>query len=517
MKLNRSPFLVLLIAVAALAAFASPALAEGPAVSVSIASPANNSYSSSSPNLTFTSTGTQLLKICSVNGGGVNIVDEGCSSGWNPGPLPEGTFEYTIIVEKNGGEEIASDSRTVTIDKTAPVVSTGGIPAAGTSGGSVIKVTGSATDANPSFFNCRIDENEWSNCVAGTPSSGGFDLVNVAEGTHTYSFRATDKAGNIGYGSRTVTLDRTAPVLSISDTGWGTDTKDNTPSFLLSVTDATPVTRTCSIDGAVDFKSCPGSTFLVTEPIADGAHTARLTATDAAGNSATATYQFTLDATMPVITHGGFENDRTTSTLPEMEFWVSDEHGVEPRCGYDPAAWEALDGCGQGTGHLPSAPLSLGSHQFWISATDSFGNVASAIYTFEVVAPGQQTPGGEKPGGPGGEIGGAGKSVPRLSVTSKSTKVKRGKFTLTSAITLTPTAGAATCDGSVVVTLTPKVKKAKAIKAKVKLSSKAGTCKGTAKFKLAGKLKKKKAGITVSFGGNTAMAQFTSSPLKVKL
>jgi hypothetical protein len=517
MKLTRSPFLVLLIVITALAAFASPALADGPAVSVSISSPANNSYSDSSPNLTFTSTGTQLLKICSVNGGGVNIVDEGCTSGWNPGPLPEGTFEYTIIVEKNGGEEIASDSRTVTIDKTAPVVSTGGTPAAGISSASTIKVNGSAVDANPSFFNCRIDENAWSNCVAGTPSSGGFDLVNVAEGTHTYSFRATDKAGNVGYASRIITLDRTAPVPSITDTGWGTDTKDNTPSFLLNVTDANPVARKCSIDGAVEVKDCPGSTFLVTEPIADGTYTARLTATDGAGNSATATHQFTLDATMPVITHGGFENDRTTSTLPEMEFWVTDEHGVEPRCGYDPAAWEALDGCGQGTGHLPSAPLSLGSHQFWISATDSFGNIASAIYTFEVVAPGQQVPGGEKPGGPGVENGGFGKSVPLLAVASKASNVKRGKFTLTSTITLTPAAGTASCDGSAVVRLTPKVKKAKAIKAKVKLSPKAGACKGIAKFKLAAKLKKKKAGITVNFGGNAAMAQFTSAPVTVKL
>jgi hypothetical protein len=512
MKLNRSPFLVLLIAVSALAVFTSPALAEGPAVSVSITAPANNSFSNNSPSLTFSSTGTQLLKICSVNGGSVNIVDEGCSSGWNPGSLPEGTYEYTIVVEKNGGEEIASDSRTVTIDKTVPVVTTGGTPAAGTSNGSFIKVTGSATDANPSFFNCRIDENEWSNCVAGTPSSGGFDLVNVAEGTHTYWFRATDKAGNVGYGSRTVTLDRTAPVLSISDTGWGTDTKDNTPAFLLNVTDATAVTKNCSIDGVVASASCPGSTFLVNDPIADGTHTARLMAVDQAGNSAAATFQFTLDATMPVITYSGFENDRTTSALPDMEFWVSDEHGIEARCGYDPTAWETLDGCGQGSGHLPSAPLSLGSHQYWISATDSFGNIASVVYAFEVVAPDQQ-----KPGVPGAENGGTSKSVPRLAVATKASKVKRGKFTLTAAIALIPTAGAASCDGTTVVTLVPKVKKAKALKAKVKLSPKAGTCKGTAKFKLPAKLKKKKAAITVGFGGNAAMAQFTSSPTNATL
>ncbi|MGH2959385.1 MAG: Ig-like domain-containing protein, partial [Solirubrobacterales bacterium] len=267
----------------------------------------------------------------------------------------------------------------------------------------------------------------------------------------------------------------------------------------------------------VDAQNCPGSTFLVADPIADGTHTARLTATDAAGNSAGSTFQFTLDSTLPQLTYSGFENDRTTNPSPSMEFWASDAHSVTTRCAYDAAAWEELVDCSQGPDHAPAAPLTPGTHVFWITATDSFGNVASTTYTFEVVAPGQGTPAGEKPGGSTGDNGGTGKAIPRVSVVSRATKVKRGKFSLTAAVTLTPATATATCDGSVVVTLTPKVKKAKAVKTTVKLTAKAGNCVGKAKFKLASKLKKKKAGIAVSFAGNTSMAQFTSTPLNVKL
>ncbi|MBJ7353355.1 MAG: hypothetical protein JHC98_00885 [Thermoleophilaceae bacterium] len=515
MKLNRSPIIALAVAVVALVLPASSAFAAEPAVSVTISSPSANSFHKSTPNLVFSTTGTGLLKTCSVTGPGVDIVDEGCSSNWNPGPLADGTYVLGIAVEKGSTGELAGASRTVTIDATAPVVTTGGSPAAGTSNGSVIQVTGSAADANPASFNCRIDENPWGNCVGNTASSGGFDLVNVAEGTHTYWFAATDKAGNVGVASRTITLDRTAPAVSITSTGWGNETKDNTPAFLVTATDATAVTKICSIEGVVSLapQVCNGSTYVVADPIEDGTHAARLTATDGAGNTATATFTFTLDSTMPQITYGGVANDRTTDTAPSIEFWASDEHAVTTRCAFDAGAWEELADCAQGPDHKPAAPLALGAHSFWISATDSFGNVASAVYNFEVVAPGSETPGGQTPGGTGSN----GAAVPRLSLVPKSSKVKRGRFTLSAAVTLTPAAGAATCDGSVVVTLMPKVKKAKAVKTTVKLRAKAGTCTGTAKFKLASKLKKKKAGIAVSFGGNTSMAKFTSTSLNVKL
>jgi hypothetical protein len=304
----------------------------------------------------------------------------------------------------------------------------------------------------------------------------------------------------------------------VTSTGWGNETKDNTPAFLLTANDATAVTKTCEIRafGALAPEPCNGSTYVVPDPIADGKYTIKLIATDAAGNTGSSTFMFWIDSTMPQLTYGGIDNDRTSNTSPSIEFWASDEHEVTTRCKYDANDWAELDDCAQGPDHKPATPLTLGTHQFWIAATDSFGNVASTVYTFEVVEPGKDVPaGGGSTDTTGKTAGGATKSVPRVALVPKATKVKKGKFTLTTAVTLTPTAGAATCDGSVVVALAPK--KGKAVKKSVKLTQAAGACKGTAKFKLASKLKKQKAGITVSFAGNAGMAQFTSSPLNVKL
>lgn len=465
-------------------------------VSVSISAPTANSFHKTTPNLNFTTTGTGLLKTCTLTGNGADITEEACSSGWNAGPLADGTYTYGISVEKSSTGEFASASRSFKIDGTVPVITITGAPAAGASNGSVVNLTGSTADANPAFFNCRIDENPWSNCVGNTASGGGFDLVNVAEGEHTYWFAATDKAGNIGYASRTATLDRTPPSASIAGSGFTSETRDNTPAFLVGATDAfsSVAQRTCSIDGVGTWQACDGSAWLPADALADGTYTARIDAVDAAGNHGTASTAFTIDATLPLITYGGFTGDRTTEATPGIEFWASDAHSVTTRCAYDPAGWDALADCAQGSGHAPAAPLALGQHQFWITATDSFGNVASAIYSFEVVEP---TKPGDGQSGGNGQTGGQTGGAPAVTVKAASSKVRRGKFTLTVTVTATNLAACA----NAAVSVAPKVKKVKPLSARPAAKSSAGACVAVAKFKLAAKLKGKKAAITGAQGG----------------
>lgn len=315
-------------------------------------------------------------------------------------------------------------------------------------------------------------------------------------GEHTYWFAATDKAGNIGYASRTATLDRTPPSASIAGSGFTSETRDNTPAFLVGATDAfsSVAQRTCSIDGVGTWQACDGSAWLPADALADGTYTARIDAVDAAGNHGTASTAFTIDATLPLITYGGFTGDRTTEATPGIEFWASDAHSVTTRCAYDPAGWDALADCAQGSGHAPAAPLALGQHQFWITATDSFGNVASAIYSFEVVEP---TKPGDGQSGGNGQTGGQTGGAPAVTVKAASSKVRRGKFTLTVTVTATNLAACA----NAAVSVAPKVKKVKPLSARPAAKSSAGACVAVAKFKLAAKLKGKKAAITGAQGG----------------
>jgi hypothetical protein len=507
MKKLLTTILAVCVALVALSALAGTALAATPTISVSISSPANNSFAINSPNLVFSTTGTGLLKTCSVTGNGVDIQEEACSSGWNPGPLGEGTYTYGISIEKSATGEIAAASRSITIDKTSPVVTIGGTPAAGASQAADVALTGTVVEANPGFLNCAIDGDLWLDC-GGTLTAGTFNVANAPEGTHKYWFASTDKAGNMTMVFRQITLDRIAPTASITSTGWGNETKDNTPAFLVGGSDTGgAVTKSCSIDALAIVAACNGSTFLVNDPIADGTYTVKVRVTDQANNFADASFAFSVDSTLPQVTYSGFAGDRTTETTPGLEFWVEDAH---------------VD-CDEGPGHTPAAALALGTHAFWIEAIDSFGNSSSTVYTFEVVAPTQETPGGGSTGATGGTGDNGqngppnGPAVPKVAITTKAGKVKRGKFTLAARLTLTPGSAAQKCEGVAVLSLAPKVKKVKAIKSNVKLSVKNGACTGTAKIKLPAKLKKKKAGLTVSYAGSATMARFATSPLAVKL
>ncbi|MGH2958806.1 MAG: Ig-like domain-containing protein, partial [Solirubrobacterales bacterium] len=241
MNRSRSTILALAVVVAALCTFATSALAAEPTVSVTISAPANNAYSAATPNLVFSTTGTGLLKTCSVVGPGVEVIDELCSSNWNPGTLPDGSYTYTVTVEKVSDGGSASASRNFKIDKTAPAITIGGTPAAGVSNSASIALTATVSDANPAYLNCRVDDDLWGEC-GGTITNGTFNLADALVGGHSYQFTATDKAGNMSVAARSITIDRAAPVVSISSTGWGTETKDNTPAFLVSATDASSVT-----------------------------------------------------------------------------------------------------------------------------------------------------------------------------------------------------------------------------------------------------------------------------------
>lgn len=482
------------LCVAALAALPASAGAIGAAPTVTVSAPANNGFYSAPPALTFTTTGTAVTKTCTLSGPGVDEYEEPCTSPYKPlATLAEGAYTYSVSVSNTDGS--AAASRSFKIDRTNPSIAITAGPAEGAwTNAAGASVTATVTDANPAYFNCRIDDGSWNDCVDGSPSGGTNSAPSLSEGSHRFWFFATDKAGNTWSIFRQINFDRTAPYASISITTPSTNTNDNTPAFLLGYGDnyGTTPTRKCRLVGETEPVDCNGSTWLIGDGVTDGQHTAEFTVADNAGNQAVATQTFTVDSTLPAVTYGGFPNDKTTSTLPDMEFWVDDPHEGTARCAYDAADWSALSDCNEGSGHVPAAPLSLGAHSFWIEAVDTFGNSSSAIYNFEVVAPAPDNSGGGQAGGNGN--GGAG---PAVTLKTTSSKVKKGKFTLTVAVATT---NQSACRAAV-ITIAPKVKRAKALVLRRTTKAKNGVCVATAKVKLAAKFKKKKAAITAAHDG----------------
>ncbi len=105
--------------------------------------------------------------------------------------------------------------------------------------------------------------------------------------------RATDAAGNAGSAAYTWTVDLTAPAAAFTAAP-GALTSDTTPVFAVAA--EAGATLACSVDGAA-FAACTATPAI--PAVADGAHTLRVRATDAAGNSAVIQHAWTQDSVRP--------------------------------------------------------------------------------------------------------------------------------------------------------------------------------------------------------------------------
>jgi len=191
---------------------------------------------------------------------------------------------------------IADASSTVTVDKVVNLT-LGDLPAY-TNATSVPLSIGTDPDAS---LKCSLNGGPASACT-GTYSP----LSSPADGTYTYTVIATDDVGNVASGTRTFTVDRTAPEASFTDgPSEGAIVGSGPLSFKFGHTDLTPTTVTCSLDGAA-FAACDSADSQTLDGLAPGSnHTFTVKFVDSAGNVTQLVRHFSVAATPPSGTGGG--------------------------------------------------------------------------------------------------------------------------------------------------------------------------------------------------------------------
>ena len=159
-----------------------------------------------------------------------------------------------------------------------------------------------ATSAELSFastetgavFECRLDAGAWEACSSPRSYTG------LADGSHNFSVRARDAAGNTDQtpASRTWTVDTAAPDTTIASGPSGL-TSDSTPTFALTSSETGAVFE-CRVDAGA-WASC--SSPHTTAALADGAHSFEARATDVAGNAdaTPASRSITVDTRAPSV------------------------------------------------------------------------------------------------------------------------------------------------------------------------------------------------------------------------
>lgn len=250
----------------------------------------------------------------------------------------DGSYTAVVTAQDKAGN-VTEQSVSYVVDTTSPVIS-----------------FDAKRLANGGFYQSAYLENledfysiEDINLDEGSITVTSFETEN---GEYTFSVTAEDKAGNKSVETISYTVDNSAPEIVFGIEDGGIYKSSALPETYFTASDNNEV-----VSRVADLLNKT-----------EGTHTLEVTATDAAGNSTTATVSYTVDDTAPVVsisepTDGGFYN---SADLPEEpKFTVADANTFRTNI----ISWDKE---------------TEATHTATVSVTDAAGNIGEASVTYTV-------------------------------------------------------------------------------------------------------------------------------------
>ena len=333
----------------------------------SITSTPTNPTNQTSASFSFTDTQTGVSFLCQLDGSAFSA----CSSPKTYSALSQGGHTFSVQAQDAAGNQSAAAAFTWTVNTTAPPIPT--ITSTPANPTNQTSASFSFTDSqNGVSFLCQLDGSAFSACSSLQTYSG------LSQGSHTFSVKAQDAAGNQSVvATFSWTVDTTSPPKPTITSAPINPTNQTSASF--SFTDSqNGVSFLCQLDGST-FSAC-SSPANYPGPLAQGKHSFSLRARDAAGNlSGPASYTWSIDATVPPTpTITSKPANPTTQTSASFSFTDS-QNGVSFLCQLDGSAFNACSSPQTYSG------LGQGSHTFSLKAQDTAGNQsAAATFTWTV-------------------------------------------------------------------------------------------------------------------------------------
>jgi hypothetical protein len=213
-----------------------------------------------------------------------------CTSPFTPSGLADGNRTFNVRARDQAGNVSAPASYTWTIDTSPPDTTITGGPANSSTSGPTVSFTFSSEAG--ATFQCRMDSGSFSGCTS------PFTITNLTDGSHTFSVRAVDAAGNVDASpaSRTWTVDATPPETTI--TGGPPAGSTTGPGVSFTFSSEAGATFECRLHTGT-FSPCTSPQSLT--GLTTGVYTFSVRAIDAVGNvdPTPATRSWTVDATPP--------------------------------------------------------------------------------------------------------------------------------------------------------------------------------------------------------------------------
>jgi large repetitive protein len=339
----------------------------------SIGAAPSNPTNATGATFTFTSSESGSSFACSLDGGAFAA----CSSPASYTGLAEGSHTFAVkATDAAGNTDPTPASRTWTVDTippAAPVIET---PAEGTRNNTgSFTLTGSAEPgATVEVFEGAASRGTTTGSDVGSWAKA---LVSVADGSHTYTARATDAAGNLSpvSNARTIVVD-TAPPNTTIGTGPAGSTPSTSAIFSFSADDP-GATFECSLDGAA-FSPCTSPKSY--NGLAEGSHTFQVRATDQAGNTdpTPAVRNWAVDITPPAAPVITSPPDGSSNTTGNVTVAGTAEAGTVVELFDGAASKGTVTVSGAGAWSKPLTSVADGTHVYTATATDSAGNTSPA-------------------------------------------------------------------------------------------------------------------------------------------
>ncbi|HET7476797.1 MAG TPA: Ig-like domain-containing protein [Dermatophilaceae bacterium] len=309
--------------------------------------------------------------------------------------LAEGAHTVTASATDPAGNT-ATASSGFTVDLTPPAVAVTSPADGSTTTDSTPAISGTSDVVNGTIT-LVID----GGAPVTVPTDGNGDwtftpTAALAEGAHTVTASATDPAGNTASDSNDFTVDTRASV-AITAPADGSATNDTTPA-ITGTSDVVNGTVELVLDGGtpvtVPTDGNGGWTFTPTAALAEGAHTVTVSATDAAGNTATASSSFTVDTSPPTVAvTEPADGSTTTDTTPTFRGTSDVANGtIQLLIDGRPPVTVPTDANGDWS-YTPTAAFGTGRHTVTVTATDAAGNTTTDTFAFTV----QESAGGALP------------------------------------------------------------------------------------------------------------------------
>src|SRR6266566_8116226 len=227
--------------------------------------------------------------------------------GGTPITVLAGTATYTFTGVSDGSHTLALRafdragntilaSVAVTVDTAAPTASLTAPASGHVFGTGSVQLTWTASDATSGIdhFEVRLDGGTPVTVAAGTAT---YTFTGVSDGNHTFALKAFDRAGNTVIVSVAVSVDATAPTVSIVGPTSGAVIPSSSSAVTWTAGDATSGIDRIEIrvDGGTAQTLSAGATTYALSGLSDGTHTVNVTVVDKAGHSSTRSVSFRVD------------------------------------------------------------------------------------------------------------------------------------------------------------------------------------------------------------------------------